>query len=85
MACRGDLSIAQVAADFDVSPESLRRWMRKADIDDGIKDGLTTAEQKEVVQLRRTDRRLEVENEILRQAAPTSLGMPSQKEVPVGL
>lgn len=69
VARRGDLTIAEVAADFDVSPESVRRWMRQADIDDGIKDGLTTAEQVEVVQLRRDKRRLEMENEILRRAA----------------
>lgn len=43
--------------------------MRQADIDDGIKDGLTTAEQDELVRLRREKRRLEMENEILRRAA----------------
>jgi transposase-like protein len=69
VARRGDLSIAEVAADFDVAPESVRRWMRQADIDDGLKDGLTTAEQTEIVQLRRANRRLEMENEILRRAA----------------
>ena len=69
VARRGDLSVAEVAADFDVSPESVRRWMRQADIDDGIKDGLTTAEQAEIVRLRRSNRRLEMENEILRRAA----------------
>lgn len=69
VARRGDLSIAEVAANFDVAPESVRRWMRQADIDDGVKEGLTTAEQAEVVQLRRDKRRLEMENEILRRAA----------------
>ena len=69
VARRGDLTIAEVAADFDVSPESVRRWMRQADIDDGIKNGQTTAEQEEVVRLRRENRRLEMENEILRRAA----------------
>jgi transposase len=69
VARRGDLTIAEVAADFDIAPESVRRWMRQADIDDGIKDGLTTAEQAEIVQLRREKRRLEMENEILRRAA----------------
>ncbi len=69
VARRGDLTLAEVAADFDVSPESVRRWMRQADIDDGVKDGLTTAEQSEIVQLRREKRRLEMENEILRRAA----------------
>src|SRR5438477_8862492 len=42
---------------------------RQADIDDGIRDGLTTAEQSEMVQLRRDKRWLEMENEILRRAA----------------
>ena len=69
VARRGDLSINEVAADFDISPESVRRWMRQADVDDGVKDGLTTAEQAEVVRLRRANRRLEMENEILRRAA----------------
>ena len=69
VARRGDLSINEVASDFDISPESVRRWMRQADIDDGVKDGLTTAEQSELVQLRRKARRLEMENEILRRAA----------------
>lgn len=68
VARRGDLTIAEVAADFDISPESIRRWMRQADVDDGIKDGLTTAEQSEIVQLRRDKRRLEMEVEILRRA-----------------
>ena len=69
VARRGDLTIPEVAADFDISPESVRRWMRQADVDDGIRDGLTTAEQSELVQLRRKTRRLEMENEILRRAA----------------
>ena len=68
VARRGDLSLREVAADFDVAPESVRRWMRQADIDDGIKDGLTSAEQSEIVQLRRDKRRLEQEVEILRRA-----------------
>jgi transposase len=69
VARRGDLSVAEVAADFDISVESVRRWMRQSDIDDGVKNGLTTAEQSELVQLRRRARRLEMENEILRRAA----------------
>ena len=64
VARRGDLTLAEVAHDFDVSVESVRQ----ADIDDGIKDGLTTAEQSELVQLRRDKRRLEQEVEILRRA-----------------
>ena len=66
---RGDLAVAEVVADLDISVESVRRWMRQADIDDGVQDGLTTAEQSEWVQRRRDKRRLEMENEILRRAA----------------
>ena len=69
VARRGDLTIAEVAADFGISEESVRRWKHQADIDDGIKDGQTTSEQSELVQLRRDKRRLEMENEILRRAA----------------
>jgi transposase-like protein len=69
VARRGDLTVNEVAADFDVAPESVRRWMRQADIDDGVRDGQTSAEQAEIVQLRRKTRRLEMENEILRRAA----------------
>ncbi len=69
VARRGDLTVNEVAADFDISPTSVQRWMRQADVDDGVKDGLTTAEQQEVVRLRRDNRRLEMENEILRRAA----------------
>ena len=69
VARRGDLSVAEVAVDFGVAEESVRRWMKQADVDDGIKDGRTSSEQAEVVQLRRRMRRLEMENEILRRAA----------------
>lgn len=68
VARRSELTLAEVAHDFDVSVESVRRWMRQADIDDGTKDGLTTSEQSELVQLRRDKRRLEQEVEILRRA-----------------
>ena len=69
VARRGELTHAEIAADFDISVESVRRWVRQADIDDGIRGGQTTAEQSELVQLRREKRRLEMENEILRRAA----------------
>jgi transposase len=69
VARRGDLTHAEVAADFDVSVESVRRWVRQADVDDGVVDGQSSSEHSELVQLRRKARRLEMENEILRRAA----------------
>lgn len=68
VARRGELTRGEVAVDFGISEQSVNRWVRQADIDDGIKDGLTTSEQSEVVQLRRDKRRLEMEVEILRRA-----------------
>lgn len=68
VARRGEMTVAEIAADFGISTESVNRWKRQADIDDGIKDGLTTAEQSEIVRLRRDKRRLEQEVEILRRA-----------------
>ena len=43
------MSIPEVAVDFGVSEESVRRWVRQADIDDGVKDGQTTTEQSELL------------------------------------
>ncbi|WP_438940570.1 IS3 family transposase [Geodermatophilus maliterrae] len=84
VARRGDLSQAEVAADFDISVESVRRWVRQADIDDGVVDGQTSAEQNELVQLRREKRRLEMENEILRRAAAYfAAGKPPKMSYPL--
>lgn len=69
VARRGEIPVKEVAVDFDISESTLWRWMQQADVDDGIKDDLTTAEQDELVRLRRRARRLEQENEILRRAA----------------
>ena len=81
VARRGDLSVPEVAVDFGISEESVRRWVRQADIDDGVVAGQTSTVQSELVQLRRKTRRLEMENEILRRAAAYfaagSLPLPS--------
>ena len=69
VARRGDLSVHEVAMDFGVAEETVRHWMKQADVDDGVRDGQTSAEQSELVALRRDKRRLELENEILRRAA----------------
>ena len=36
----GDLTVLEVAMDFGVAEETVRRWMRQADVDEGIKDGM---------------------------------------------
>ena len=66
---RGDLTISEVATDFGVAEEMVRRWMGQADIDEGVRDGVNCAEQSELVRLRRERRRLETEYEMLHRAA----------------
>ena len=84
VARRGDLTVPAVAVDFGLAEESVRRWVRQADIDDGIEKGQTSNEQYDLVQLRRKMRRLEMENEVLLRAAPTSRRGRSQNDLPVG-
>ena len=68
-ACRrGDRTIGQVARDFDLTETAVRSWVKQADIDDGHRQGLTTAEREELSQLRRENRRLREDVDILRRA-----------------
>ena len=69
VARKGGLSIAQVAKDFGVSESCLQRWLKQADIDDGVRPGVTVSESAELRELRKRNRTLEMENEILRRAA----------------
>ena len=59
----------QLATDLGTSDQTLHNWMKQADIDAGRRDGLTTEERAELVRLRRANRVLEMENEILKRAA----------------
>ena len=61
--------IAQIAKDLGIAESGLRRWMAKADIDEGKQEGLSTDERAELVQLRRDKRVLEMEVEILKRAS----------------
>lgn len=62
-------SIMVVAKKLGIAESGLRRWIERDDIDDGRKPGLTTDERKELAELRRKNRKLEMENEILKRAA----------------
>lgn len=62
-------SIRRVAKDLGVSNESLRRWVLQSEIDHGDSPGLTTDERAELVRLRRENRTLRTEREILKKAA----------------
>ena len=56
--------------EFEPSAQTIRNWAMQADLDDGIRsDGLTTAEREELRRLRRENKRLREEREILSKAA----------------
>ena len=61
--------LKQLASDLGVSDQTLHNWLKQADIDEGRREGLTTEERAELVRLRRANRVLEMENEILKRAA----------------
>jgi transposase len=63
-------SMAQIGRELEVTTETLRQWLKQADIDDGLRhDGLTTEETEEVRRLRREVKTLREEREILLKAA----------------
>lgn len=60
----------ELAAEFEVGNQTIRNWLKQADLDGGRRsDGLTTAENEEVARLRRRVKQLETEREILSKAA----------------
>ena len=69
VARKGDAPIAEIAKDFGISESCLRNWLRRADVEDGVRPGTTTAESVELRDAKRRIRLLEQENEVLRRAA----------------
>ncbi|MBD2766175.1 IS3 family transposase [Kocuria sp. cx-455] len=69
VARKHEAPLSQIARDFGISEATLHNWLRKADVDDGVRPGVTTAEAEELKALKRRNRLLEQENEILRRAA----------------
>jgi len=61
--------VKQLAADLGISDQTLHNWLKQADIDAGRREGLTTEERAELVRLRRRNRLLEMEIEILKKAS----------------
>ena len=62
-------AITSIAEKFGVSSETLRKWVRRAETDDGFRPGLTTDERERLKGLERENRELRRANEILKSAA----------------
>jgi transposase len=61
--------IRAIAQDLGIAESCLRRWMNQADVDGGRREGLNSSEREELVRLRRENRVLKMEKEILGKAA----------------
>lgn len=69
VARKGQAPLSQIAKDFGISEGSLANWMKRADIEDGHRPGLSDADRVELRELKKRNRLLEQENEVLRRAA----------------
>lgn len=61
-------TVAEVCRDLDLTETAVRAWVRQAEIDSGARDGLTTTEREELAQLRKENRVLREERDILKRA-----------------
>lgn len=72
---RAGRSPKALAREFEPSEQTIRNWVKQAALDGGQRtDGLTTDEREEVRRLRRENRQLKLEREILKKARPGLLG-----------
>jgi transposase-like protein len=62
-------AIQSIAGKIGCTGETLRKWVRRSETDQGFRDGLTTAERKRLKELERENRELRRSNEILRKAS----------------
>jgi transposase-like protein len=70
LARRGTIPVSKIAKDLGISDSCLRNWMHQADADENDSgDRLASGEKKELAELRRRNRQLELENDILKRAA----------------
>jgi len=69
IALRREVSFAQIAKDFGISESCVQNWVKKSEIETGTKPGMTHAQADEFRELKKRNRLLEQENEVLRRAA----------------
>ena len=62
-------AICSIAAKIDCTAETLRKWVRRAEIDTGLRDVVTSEERARIKKLERENRELQRANEILRKAS----------------
>jgi transposase len=67
---RAGRSVSELAEEFEPTGQTIRTWIKKADVEDGVRsDGTTADEREELRRLRKENRRLKQERDILSKAA----------------
>ena len=69
VARKGGAPLSQVAKDFGISESCLHRWLKLAGVDEGLRPGVAAQESAGLREVKKRNRALEQENEILRRAA----------------
>lgn len=69
VARKGEAPVSQIAKDFGVSQACLHRWLKLADVEDGVRPDTAVSESADLREARKRVRLLEQENEVLRRAA----------------
>ncbi len=69
VARKGQAPVKQIAKDFGISEGCLHNWMKQAGVEDGRRPGVIDDERKELRELKKRNKLLEQENEVLRRAA----------------
>src|SRR2546425_9901030 len=62
-------AVSRVARQLGIGPESLRNWVKQADVDNGKRPGVSTEQQRRITELERENRELRRANEILKAAS----------------
>ena len=80
VARKREAASTQIAKDFGISEATLHAWIKKADVEDGVRPGLKEADAAELRELKKRIKVIEQENEILRRAAAYfARELPSKK------
>ena len=62
-------AIVSIATKIGCTPETLRAWIKRVEVDSGLRSGLTSADRDRIKELERENKELRQTNEILRKAS----------------
>jgi transposase len=84
VARRREVPIVQIAKDFGISPSCVQRWLKRAEIEDGVREGRTLAEEAEIRELKKRNKLSSRRTRCCGAPPSTSEGTSSQNDVPAG-